>query len=117
MRWVMDVVITDHHECKEELCPPPCAVVDPHRPDCPYPFKDLAGVGVALKLVLALGRARSATTRCCQEYADLAAVGTVADVMQLFGENRTIVTGWLNHPDQDPPAGGCTPLMVECGAP
>lgn len=50
----MDVVVTDHHECKEEL-PPACAVVDPHRPDCGYPFKHLAGCGVALKLVLALG--------------------------------------------------------------
>ena len=50
----LDVVITDHHECKEEL-PRALAVVDPHRSDCPYPFKHLAGVGVALKLVLALG--------------------------------------------------------------
>ena len=50
----MDVVITDHHECKETL-PAAVAVVDPHRADCPYPFKHLAGVGVALMLVLALG--------------------------------------------------------------
>ena len=50
----VDVVITDHHECKEAL-PAALAVVDPRRPDCPYPFKCLAGVGVALKLVLALG--------------------------------------------------------------
>ena len=50
----IDLVITDHHECKEEL-PAAVAVVDPHRKDCPYPFKDLAGVGVALKLVMALG--------------------------------------------------------------
>ena len=50
----MDVVVTDHHECKENL-PRAVAVVDPHRPDDTYPFKYLAGVGVALKLVLALG--------------------------------------------------------------
>ena len=50
----MDVVITDHHECRETL-PRAVAVVDPHRPDCGYPFKHLAGCGVALKLVLALG--------------------------------------------------------------
>ena len=50
----LDLVITDHHECKEKL-PEAAAVVDPRRPDCPYPFKHLAGVGVALKLVLALG--------------------------------------------------------------
>jgi single-stranded DNA-specific DHH superfamily exonuclease len=49
----IDVVITDHHACKETL-PPAVAVVDPHHPDCPYPFKGLAGVGVALKLALAV---------------------------------------------------------------
>ena len=49
----LDVVITDHHACKEVL-PAAAAVVDPHRPDCPYPFKGLAGVGVALMLALAV---------------------------------------------------------------
>ena len=49
----VDVIVTDHHECKERL-PAAVAVVDPHRPDCPYPFKALAGVGVALKVALAL---------------------------------------------------------------
>ena len=91
----MDVIITDHHECKDEL---PCAVavVNPHRPDCPYPFKHLAGVGVALKLILALTpeERRSAVLT---EYADLAAIGTVADVMELTGENRTIVTMGLRQ--------------------
>lgn len=52
----LDVVITDHHECKEIL-PDACAIVNPHQPDCSYPFQELAGVGVALKLVLALGGA------------------------------------------------------------
>ncbi len=85
----VDVVITDHHECKERL-PAAAAVVDPCRGDCPYAFKDLAGVGVALKLALALaGPARQA--ELIEEYADLAAIGTVADVMRLVGENRTIV--------------------------
>ena len=89
----MDVVITDHHECKEVL-PAAAAVVDPHRPDCPYPFKHLAGCGVALKLVLALGgpdREEALFARYCT----LAAVGTVADVMQMSGENRTIVARGL----------------------
>ena len=89
----MDVVITDHHECKEVL-PAAAAVVDPHRPDCPYPFKHLAGCGVALKLVLALGgpdREEALFSRYCT----LAAVGTVADVMQMSGENRTIVSRGL----------------------
>ena len=89
----MDVVITDHHECKEVL-PAAAAVVDPHRPDCPYPFKHLAGCGMALKLALALGgpdREEALFSRYCT----LAAVGTVADVMQMSGENRTIVARGL----------------------
>ena len=85
----MDLIITDHHECKEQL-PEALAVVDPHRPDCPYPFKSLAGVGVALKLALALaGPDREG--ELLERYGDLTAVGTVADVMRLTGENRAIV--------------------------
>ncbi|MBO4854757.1 MAG: single-stranded-DNA-specific exonuclease RecJ [Oscillospiraceae bacterium] len=90
----MDTVITDHHECKDIL-PDAVAVVDPHRPDCPYPFKHLAGCGVALKLVLALGgtdREKALFARYCT----LAAIGTVADVMQMCGENRTIVSRGLS---------------------
>jgi len=84
----LDLVITDHHECKETL-PEAVAVVDPKRPDCPYPFKHLAGVGVALKLVLALGEQREEALFA--RYCTLAAIGTVADVMQMSGENRVIV--------------------------
>ena len=86
----MDVVVTDHHECKEAL-PNAVAVVDPHRPDCPYPFKHLAGVGVALKLVLALG-GENREDALFARYCTLAAIGTVADVMRMEGENRTIVS-------------------------
>ena len=86
----MDVVITDHHECKETL-PNAMAVVDPHRPDCPYPFKHLAGVGVALKLVLALG-GENREDALFARYCTLAAIGTIADVMRMEGENRTIVS-------------------------
>ena len=70
--------------------PQAVAVVDPHRRDCGYPFPCLAGVGVALKLALALTPG-SERERVLSEYADLAAIGTVADVMQLSGENRAIV--------------------------
>lgn len=84
----LDLVITDHHECKDRL-PEAAAVVDPRQPDCPYPFKHLAGVGVALKLVLALDPARAGGL--FERYCTLAAIGTVADVMQMTGENRTIV--------------------------
>ena len=91
-RWArengLDLVITDHHECREVL-PDAAAVVDPRRPDCPYPFKHLAGVGVALKLVLALDEQRSESLFA--RYCTLAAIGTVADVMPMTGENRTIV--------------------------
>ena len=86
----MDVVVTDHHECKEEL-PRAVAVVDPHRPDCPYPFKHLAGCGVALKLVLALG-GENREDALFARYCTLAAIGTIADVMRMEGENRTIVS-------------------------
>ena len=96
----LDVVITDHHECRETL-PDAVAVVDPHRPDCPYPFKHLAGCGVALKLVLALGGSDREDALFAR-YASLAAIGTVADVMQMTGENRTIVSrglATLEHSD------------------
>ena len=84
----LDLVITDHHECKVRL-PEAVAVVDPRRADCSYPFKHLAGVGVALKLVLALGQGREEALFA--RYCTLAAIGTVADVMEMTGENRTIV--------------------------
>ena len=89
----VEVVITDHHACKDVL-PAAAAVVDPHRPDCPYPFKGLAGVGVALMLALAVARPaeRQAVFR---EFCDLAAVGTVADVMPMTGANRAIVSHGL----------------------
>ena len=108
----IDVIITDHHECKQAI-PQAVAVVDPHRPDCPYPFKGLAGVGVALKLAMAAaGPDRAGLV--FREYADLVAVGTVADVMPMTGENRTIVqTGLaaLAHPRRV----GLAQLMEEAG--
>lgn len=91
----MDVIVTDHHECKEPL-PDAAAVVDPHRSDCPYPFKHLAGVGVALKLIMALGGEENEDA-LFRRYSSLAAIGTVADVMCMTGENRTIVTCGLAH--------------------
>ena len=108
----MDVVITDHHECKEEL-PPACAVVDPHRLDCGYPFKHLAGCGVALKLVLALG-GESREEALLSRYCTLAAIGTVADVMPLTGENRTIVKAGLRQLQNTDRPGFCA-LLEEVG--
>ena len=75
----IDVVITDHHECKSGL-PAAQAVVDPRRSDCPSACKGLAGVGVALKLAMAINGPEG-DGDVLAEYCDLAAVGTVADVM------------------------------------
>ena len=83
----MDLVITDHHECKEHL-PRAVAVVDPHRPDGGYPHKTLSGVGVAFKLAAALCGSQE---EVLAEYADMVCLGTVADVMVLQGENRVFV--------------------------
>ncbi len=85
----IDVVVTDHHHCKDEL-PAAVAVVDPRRNDCPYPFPELAGVGVALKLAQALAplQEREAVFR---RFGELAAIGTVSDVMRLTDENRALV--------------------------
>ncbi len=93
----IDFIITDHHECRSNL-PDATAVVNPHRPDCPYPFKELAGVGVVFKLVSAYEETASGSTRIeaaakiFSEYADLVAIGTIADVMPIRSENRIIVS-------------------------
>lgn len=80
----VDIIVTDHHEVGERV--PDCIVVNPHQPDCKYPFKDLCGAGVALKLVQALGGIEAAS-----EYYDLAAIATVADLVSMTDENRLIV--------------------------
>ncbi len=87
----IDLVITDHHECKEQL-PPAVAVVDAHRIDCAYPHKDLSGVGVAFKLAAALCGSQETVL---DSYADMVCLGTVADVMPLTGENRVFVSRGL----------------------
>ncbi|MBE6565732.1 MAG: single-stranded-DNA-specific exonuclease RecJ [Ruminococcaceae bacterium] len=95
----IDTVVTDHHECRPEL-PEACALVNPHRADDAYPFKDLAGVGVVFKLICALEMTRcrmdgrseiDGVRQICREYADLVAIGTIADVMPIVDENRLIV--------------------------
>lgn len=86
-----EVIITDHHLCKEKL-PAALAVVDPKRPDSQYPFPALAGVGVAFKTALAVAKLLGEkTSDCFFKYVELAAVGTIADVVDLLGENRVIV--------------------------
>ncbi len=87
----IDTIITDHHECKDEI-PDAYCLLNPKQPDCMYPFKKLAGVGVAFKLLQALTlKMRFHMRELIEEYVDLVAIGTVADVMPLVGENRIIV--------------------------
>ena len=109
----IETVVTDHHACRETL-PDVCAAVNPHRPDDEYPFDELAGVGVVFKLVSAMEiiRARregesdaAAVRRICHDYADLVAIGTVADVMPLVDENRLIVSYGLSRINREPRAG------------
>lgn len=93
----MDIVITDHHECKDEI-PNAYAAIDPKRKDCTYPFKNLAGVGVAFKLIQALDR--SADLKSLMDmYADLICLGTVADISPLADENRILVKEGLKRFD------------------
>jgi len=106
----VDMIVTDHHECREEL-PNVIAVVDPKRPDCNYPSRDLAGVGVAFKLLCAL---EGSPEKMLDEYSDLVAVGTIADVMPLVGENRYIVKHGLKKL-MNSPRPGLRALMEEAG--
>ena len=106
----IDFLVTDHHECRAVL-PPADAVINPHRPDCKYPFKELAGVGVVFKLISALEEKLSgsdrltATLKILNEYSDLVAIGTIADVMPIKEENRIIVKYGLNLIDKSPRVG------------
>lgn len=84
----IDTVVTDHHLPKDEL-PNAVAVIDPHRADCHLDFKDFAGVGVAFMLALAISG--TSPQVMLSKYSDLVALGTVADVMPLKYENRSIV--------------------------
>lgn len=86
----IDIIITDHHE-PPHILPAALAVINPKQLECPYPFKQLAGVGVALKLVQAL------LGEVPESYMELAALGTVADLMPLVGENRYIVKHGLDQ--------------------
>lgn len=91
----MDIIVTDHHECKESI-PNAYAAVDPKRKDCTYPFKNLAGVGVAFKLIQALDK-NASVSELMNRYADLVCLGTVADISPLIDENRIMVTEGLKR--------------------
>ena len=92
----IDTVITDHHAVPDTL-PDAVAVVDPHRPDCDSSFKELSGVGVAFKLVQAIEGEYADVDGLLENYSDLAAIGTVGDIVALRGENRVLVKNGLRH--------------------
>jgi len=107
----MELIVTDHHECCGDI-PQAVAVVNPKRPDCGYPFKDLAGVGVVYKLLCAMESVLNpdmpmadCVMRVSQVYGDLVAIGTVADVMPVRDENRLIVSFGIQRISQSPRPG------------
>ena len=90
----VDVIITDHHEPDKEL-PAAYAIIDPKRTDCKYPFKHLAGVGVAFKLIQGILLKNEMSPKIIKEFLDIATIGTAADIVPLMGENRKIVSEGL----------------------
>ena len=109
----LDLIITDHHEPDVEL-PKAFAVVNPKRHDCRYPDKNLAGVGVALKLVQALC-IRTNRTNLLPAFLKMAAIGTLADVVPLVGENRIIAKLGLDLLSRGPHRVGLRALLDVCG--
>ena len=117
----IDCIVTDHHLPDGKL-PPACAILNPRRPDCGYPEKSLAGVGVAFKLAQALLGERL-TGRVLQSYLKIVAIGTIADVVPLLGENRVIAHFGLEGLRQPSQAGlgalietsGLTGKMISAG--
>ena len=108
----IDMVITDHHECQGAL-PEAVAAIDPKRADCGYPNSTLAGVGVAFKLICAI-EGKGSEQRLINEYGDLVALGTIADVMPVTGENRALIKLGIRCAGSDMyPGLGC--LIEEAG--
>ncbi len=85
----MDIIITDHHTVGERI--PDSIVINPKQPECPYPFKELCGCGVAYKLIQALQRTFNLDKNTIRKGLDLVATATVADIVPLLGENRTLI--------------------------
>src|SRR5438270_5280191 len=109
----VDLIITDHHEPDDEL-PPALAVINPKRRDCTYPDKYLAGVGVALKVVQALCM-RTSHDNWLPGFIKVAAIGTLADVVPLVGENRVIAKIGLDLLTKGPHKVGLRALLDVSG--
>ncbi|MNS13339.1 Single-stranded-DNA-specific exonuclease RecJ [compost metagenome] len=104
----MDVIVTDHHEPPAQL-PGAFALINPKLPTCPYPFKGLAGVGVAYKLAAAL------IQEVPEDWLQLVALGTIADLMPLVDENRVLVSRGLQSMTDHPIIGAAALLRVAGG--
>ncbi|RMG62782.1 MAG: single-stranded-DNA-specific exonuclease RecJ [Calditrichaeota bacterium] len=100
----VDVIVCDHHEPGETL-PPAVAVLDPKRPDCPYPFKELAGVGVGFKFMQGLYKHLGLPESDLDPFLDLVAIGSAADIVPLVDENRILVRHGLDRINYNPRCG------------
>jgi len=117
----IDTIITDHHTCSDKL-PPAVAVVNSHREDCDYPFRGLAGVGVAFKLACAYEwryvtpnhSYEEVTLKMLERYGEFVATGTIADMMPMIGENRCLVRHGLRTLE-DTKNHGFAALIEACG--
>ncbi len=110
----LDLIITDHHE-PDEVLPQAVAVINPRRPGCRYPEKSLAGAGVAFKLAQALLEVSGADPRLLPSFIKMAAIGTMADVVPLVGENRVIARFGLEGLSRGPHGTGLEALLEESG--
>jgi single-stranded-DNA-specific exonuclease len=112
----VDLIITDHHEpAAGDTLPPAVAVINPKRADCQYPDKMLAGAGVALKLVQGLLAASGRGTADLAAFVKIAAIGTLADVVPLVGENRIIARCGLQALSSGRHSAGLEALLTESG--
>ena len=97
----IDVIVADHHQPGEQL-PPAVAVLDPKRPDCPYPFKELAGVGVGFKFMQALYQRLGLSEAELDQFLDIVALGSCADIVPVIDENRILVRHGLDRINFNP---------------
>lgn len=100
----MDVIVCDHHEPGDEL-PPAHAVLDPKRPDCPYPAKELSGCGVGFKLLQGLTQQQQLPPESLHAYLDLVAVSIACDIVPIVGENRILAYHGLQKLNTTPRPG------------
>lgn len=112
-RLGLDLILTDHHHVGEEV-PPALAAINPKQPGCAYPFKELAGVGLAYKLVQALLDHLPHHGLQAGDYLDLVALGTIADLAPLYGENRKLAQAGLQRLNRSLRP-GLTALMSKVG--